>query len=72
MPERAFVNDVKADLHDADTVYVCLDHHKTGDFQPYVIKSTDRGRTWTSAEGSLGLRHAARTPDQVTPRHQQV
>jgi photosystem II stability/assembly factor-like uncharacterized protein len=57
VPERAFVNDVKADLHDADTVYVCLDDHKTGDFQPYVIKSTDRGRTWTSIVGDLPDRH---------------
>jgi len=57
IPERAFVNDVKADLHDPDTVYVALDHHKTGDFSPYLVKSTDRGRTWTSMTGDLPDRH---------------
>jgi len=53
VPEEAFVNDIKADLHDADTVYVVLDNHKRGDFQPYLLKSTDRGHTWSSLVGNL-------------------
>ncbi|MEM1186105.1 MAG: glycosyl hydrolase [Planctomycetota bacterium] len=59
VPEFSFVNDIKADLHDADTVYVCLDNHKDGDFAPYVLKSTDRGRSWTSIVGDLPDRHLA-------------
>ncbi|MFG0257771.1 MAG: glycosyl hydrolase [Phycisphaerales bacterium JB043] len=57
VPEFSFVNDIKADLHDADTVYICLDNHKAGDFAPYVLKSVDRGRTWTSIVGDLPERH---------------
>ncbi len=57
VPDAAFVNDVKADLHDADTVYVALDNHKSGDFAPYLVKSTDRGRSWTSLAGDLPDRH---------------
>jgi photosystem II stability/assembly factor-like uncharacterized protein len=57
IPEGAFVNDVKADRHHPDTVYACLDHHKTGDYKPYVIKSVDRGRTWTSISSDLPERH---------------
>ncbi len=57
VPEFSFVNDIKADLHDANTVYVCLDNHKAGDFAPYVLKSTDRGRTWSSITGDLPERH---------------
>ncbi|MEM9325058.1 MAG: glycosyl hydrolase, partial [Bacteroidota bacterium] len=53
VPGTAFVNDIRADLHDANTVYACLDNHKYGDFNPYLIKSTDRGRTWTSIRGNL-------------------
>ncbi|MEM6286335.1 MAG: glycosyl hydrolase [Bacteroidota bacterium] len=49
VPERAFVNHVYADLHDANTVYAALDNHKYGDFAPYLVKSTDRGRTWAMA-----------------------
>jgi len=57
VPEGAFVNDVKADRHHPDTVYACLDHHKTGDYKPYLIKSFDRGRTWTSLASNLPDRH---------------
>jgi len=53
VPERAFINDIRADLHDENTVYVALDDHKTGDFSPYLYKSTDRGNTWTSISGNI-------------------
>ncbi len=56
-PGRAFVNDIKADLFDANTVYVCLDNHKEGDFKPYVYKSTNRGKSWKSIAGNLPDRH---------------
>ena len=57
VPEEAFVNDVKADLHDADTVYAVFDNHKAGDFKPYVVRSRDRGRTWDSIGSDLPDRH---------------
>ena len=57
VPEFAFVNDIKADLHDADNVYAAFDNHKTADLEPYLVKSTDRGRTWTSITGDLPDRH---------------
>ncbi len=57
VPDYFFVNDIKADLHDADTVYVVVDDHKSGDFTPYVLKSTDRGRRWRSIASNLPERH---------------
>ena len=57
VPDNAFVNDIKADLFDADTVYVALDDHKNGDFSPYLLKSTNRGRRWTSIADDLPDRH---------------
>lgn len=53
VPNRAFVNDVRADLYDANTVYLVLDNHKEGDYKPYLLKSTDRGTTWTFINGDL-------------------
>ncbi|WP_116107983.1 VPS10 domain-containing protein [Lewinella sp. IMCC34191] len=53
VPERAFINDVKADQYDANTVYVSLDNHKAGDFSPYLFKSTDLGESWTDLGSSL-------------------
>jgi hypothetical protein len=52
-----FVNDIKADLHDPDTVYVAVDDHKSGDFSPYLFRSTNRGGTWTRISGGLPERH---------------
>jgi hypothetical protein len=30
-----------------------IDNHKMGDLKPYLLKSTDRGRTWMSIAGTL-------------------
>ncbi|GAA4277977.1 VPS10 domain-containing protein [Aquimarina mytili] len=56
VPNTAFVNDIKADLFDANTLYLALDNHKYGDFNPYLLKSTDNGRTWKSIKGNLPKR----------------
>ncbi len=53
VPSTAFVNDVRADLFDANTVYAALDNHKYGDYRPYLIKSTDKGKTWQMMNGDL-------------------
>ncbi|MFQ6006445.1 MAG: glycosyl hydrolase, partial [Woeseia sp.] len=57
VPEFFFVNDIKADLFLPDTVYVVVDDHKSGDFSPYVLRSTNRGRSWRSITGDLPQRH---------------
>ncbi len=53
MPARPFVNDVRADLFDANVVYAALDNHKSGDFRPFLLKSTDKGRSWRLINGNL-------------------
>ncbi|MDA9571875.1 glycosyl hydrolase [Flavobacteriaceae bacterium] len=53
LPERTFVNDIKADLFDSNTVYVALDNHKEGDYNPYLFKSTDKGMTWKSISSNI-------------------
>lgn len=53
VPATAFVNDIKADLYDPNTVYVALDNHKYGDYSPYLYKSTDKGVTWQKITGDL-------------------
>ena len=56
LPARSFVNDIKADLYDVNTVYVALDNHKEGDFNPYLYKSTDKGLTWKSISNNIPKR----------------
>ncbi|MFN8320959.1 MAG: glycosyl hydrolase [Saprospiraceae bacterium] len=53
VPATAFINDIKADLFDAATVYVALDNHKSGDFKPYLYVSRDKGSTWKSISSNL-------------------
>ncbi len=53
VPQTAFVNDIKADLFEANTVYIALDNHKFGDLNPYLLKSTDRGKNWESIKGNI-------------------
>jgi photosystem II stability/assembly factor-like uncharacterized protein len=69
VPDGFFVNDIKADLHDADTVYVVVDDHKSGDFSAYILKSTNRGKSWRSISEGLPERHVAwrLVQDHVNP-----
>lgn len=53
LPATPFVNDVRADLFDANVVYAALDNHKYGDYRPYIIKSNDKGKTWSLINGDL-------------------
>lgn len=57
IPENAYVNDIRADLYDPNTVYVALDNHKYGDFKPYLIKSTNLGRSWTNLAKNIPDKH---------------
>jgi photosystem II stability/assembly factor-like uncharacterized protein len=56
VPDNFFVNKIRASGIDKDVVFVALDAHKTGDFKPYLLRSDDRGRTWTSIAGDLPAR----------------
>ncbi len=64
VPEFGYINDVEADLHDADTVYVTINNHKRGDFRPYIVKSNDRGATWFDITGNLPERGSVYTLKQ--------
>jgi hypothetical protein len=48
MPERATVSMIEASPRDAGTAYMAVERHKMDDFAPYIFKTTDFGKTWTS------------------------
>ncbi|MGA1584081.1 MAG: glycosyl hydrolase, partial [Saprospiraceae bacterium] len=70
LPERSYVNMVLASAHDANVVYACFNHHKYGDFTPYVYKSTDCGTTRTSLSANLPERGSsyAIAEDHIDPK----
>ena len=53
VPEKSYVSRLAASHFDANTVYATFDNHKYSDFKPYVLKSTDRGKSWTSITANL-------------------
>jgi len=53
VPETTYVSRVAFSRHHESTLYASLDGHRSNDFKPYVLKSTDYGRTWTSISGDL-------------------
>mgnify|MGYP002124511641 CR=1 FL=1 len=57
VPKTAFVNDIKASLFNKNTVYLVLDNHKYGDMSPYILKSTDQGKSWESISDDLPEDH---------------
>ena len=60
-PEDVYVSDIETSQHDPNTVYACFDNHQNGDFKPYVLRSTDRGKNWTNIGGDLPERGSAYT-----------
>ncbi len=69
VPEMAYVNDIEASAHDANTVFAAFNNHKMGDFKPYLLKSTNRGKSWVSIAGDLPERGSVYTvvQDHVNP-----
>jgi photosystem II stability/assembly factor-like uncharacterized protein len=57
VPKYTYVSDVAPSPRDASTVFVSLNNWQRGDYKPYIVKSTDRGRTWTNVTGNLPDRH---------------
>ncbi len=53
VPDLTYVSRLAASQHDANTVYAAFDGHKNEDFKPYLLRSTDAGKTWNSIAGNL-------------------
>ncbi len=69
VPPYASVSDIEVSPHDPNTVFAALYNFQKGDFKPYLIKSVDRGHTWTSITGDLPERGSTYTLalDHVKP-----
>lgn len=53
VPENTYVSRLASSSHDVNTVYASFENHKNEDFKPYLMKSTDNGKTWTSIASDL-------------------
>lgn len=53
VPELTYVNMITASQHDENVVYAAFNNHKRGDFSPYLLKSDNKGKSWSSIAGNL-------------------
>ncbi|NNK99058.1 MAG: glycosyl hydrolase [Xanthomonadales bacterium] len=69
VPDMSLIEDIIASFHDADIAYAVIDNHKRGDYKPYVLKTENRGRSWSLISNNLPDRGSAHTiiEDHVDP-----
>ena len=53
IPEQTLVQNIYASKHDVNVAYAVFNNHRNGDFKPYIVKTTDRGKTWTMIQSNL-------------------
>lgn len=64
VPEYTYVSDVYASRFDENVVFATFNNWKRDDFKPYVLKSTDKGRSWKSIASNLPLNGSVHTIEQ--------
>jgi len=52
-PNQSYVNSVYLSRHDENVIYIAFNHHKYGDFKPYIFKSTNKGVSWKAIPSNL-------------------
>jgi len=50
IPKHAWISSIEPSLYDKKVIYATVENHMYGDFNTYLIKSTDLGKTWTRIE----------------------
>ena len=68
MPEWMMINSIEPSIFDAGTCYIAGTKYKTGDFAPYLYKTTDYGKTWTKIIKGIGEEHFTRVVRE-DPKH---
>lgn len=60
MPEWTMVNSIEPSAFEEGTCYVAGARYKLGDFQPYLYKTTDYGKTWKKITNGIDNEHFTR------------
>ncbi|MFB3852705.1 MAG: WD40/YVTN/BNR-like repeat-containing protein [Vicinamibacterales bacterium] len=69
LPGGLWVSDVETSYHDPAVAYVAFDGHRSDNFETWVFKTSDYGRSWTSIVGNLPARQPVHvvTADRHNP-----
>ncbi len=70
VPNGSYVSDLEPSLFDSKTIFATFDNHKRDDFKPYVLRSTNQGKSWKNIAGDLPERGTVYTlaQDHVDPQ----
>jgi photosystem II stability/assembly factor-like uncharacterized protein len=60
MPQWAMVNSIEPSAFEEGTCYVAATRYKLGDFQPYLYKTTDYGKSWQKITDGINSEHFTR------------
>jgi len=60
MPEWMMINSIEPGYYDEGTAYVAGTRYKSGDFNPYIYKTTDYGKTWKKMTNGIPAEHFTR------------
>jgi len=60
MPEWMMINSIEPSAFDEGTCYVAGTKYKTGDFTPYLYKTTDYGKSWKKITNGINGEHFTR------------
>lgn len=60
MPKWIMINSIEADPFNDGGLYVAATMYKSGDFKPYLYKTTDYGATWTKIVTGIDDEHFTR------------
>ncbi|MDH7447276.1 VPS10 domain-containing protein [Aquimarina sp. 2201CG14-23] len=60
MPEWMMINSIEPSSFDEGTCYVAGTRYKSGDFAPYLYRTTDYGKSWTKITSGINNEHFTR------------
>jgi photosystem II stability/assembly factor-like uncharacterized protein len=64
VPEYTYVSDILPDKFDENIVYAAFNNMLQDDFKPYILKSSDKGKSWTMITNKLPANGSIHTIEQ--------
>ncbi len=64
VPANTYVSDIYASKYDENIVFASFDNILRDDFKPYLLKSSDKGKTWVSISSNLPVNGTVHTIEQ--------
>lgn len=64
IPEYTYVSDILPDKFNENVVYATFNNTQSDDLKPYILKSSDKGKTWTAITNKLPANGPIHTIEQ--------